>query len=90
MANFLEDRASCFTLTVFLTACDRKCSVALTHRAVGWSALCDVVFLERTHLFSVMLFKLLTYENVLAKSIGCENIYTIRRSIGNISIQISK
>ena len=34
-------RASCFTLTVFLMACDSQCSVALSHGAVGWSVVCD-------------------------------------------------
>ena len=34
-------RVICFTLTVFLIACDSQCSVALPHGAVGWSAVCD-------------------------------------------------
>ena len=36
-----EERAGCFALIVFLIACDCKCSVALPHNAVGWSAACD-------------------------------------------------
>ena len=38
-----EERASCFTLTVYLTSCDDQCSLPLTHGAMGWSALCDCV-----------------------------------------------
>ena len=28
-------------LTVFLMSCDSQCSVALSHAAEGWSAVCD-------------------------------------------------
>ena len=30
--------------------CNYKCSVALPHGAVGWSAVCDLVFPDHTHL----------------------------------------
>ena len=36
-----EERAGCFTLTIFLMSCDSRCSVALPDGAVGWSAVCD-------------------------------------------------
>ena len=36
-----EERADCFTLTLFPTSCDCKCSVALSRGAVSWSAVCD-------------------------------------------------
>ena len=36
-----EERAGCFTLTVFLMSCDSKCSVALPYCGVGWSAACN-------------------------------------------------
>ena len=36
-----EERTGCFTLTVFLMSCDSQCSVALSHSAVDWSAMCD-------------------------------------------------
>ena len=36
-----EGRACCFTLIVFLLSYDFKCSVALSHGAVGWSAIFD-------------------------------------------------
>ena len=31
-----EEKAGCFTLTVFLMHCDSQCSVPLLHDAVGW------------------------------------------------------
>ena len=36
-----EIRAGCFSLTVFLMSCDSQCSVALSHGAICWSAMCD-------------------------------------------------
>ena len=36
-----EEKAGCFALTVFLMSCDTQCSVALSHGAMGWSAICD-------------------------------------------------
>ena len=36
-----EERAGCFDLMIFLMSCDCKCSVALPHGVVGWSAVCD-------------------------------------------------
>ena len=36
-----RERAGCLTFIVFLVSCDCKCSVALPHVAVGWSAKCD-------------------------------------------------
>ena len=36
-----EERAGCFTLTVFLIFCDSKCSVTLPHDAMDWSAVCN-------------------------------------------------
>ena len=45
-----EERAGCFALTVFLLSFDSQCSVALPHGAVGWSAVCDVVFFDHTYL----------------------------------------
>ena len=38
-----EERAGCFALIV-LNSCYCKCSVALPHCAVGWSAVCDCVY----------------------------------------------
>ena len=32
-----EERASCFIYLILLVSCDRYCSVALPHCAVGWS-----------------------------------------------------
>ena len=41
--NYLhgEVRAGCFSFAGFLMSCDSQCSVALSHGAVGWSAVCD-------------------------------------------------
>ena len=36
-----EEKAGCFTLSVFLVSCDSKCSVALPHGVMGYSAVCD-------------------------------------------------
>ena len=36
---YAEERAGCFTLFVFLVSCD--CCVALSHNAMGLSAVCD-------------------------------------------------
>ena len=35
------ERTVCFTVIVFLIACDCKCSVTLPRYAMGWSAVCD-------------------------------------------------
>ena len=37
----MEERAYCFTLTVFLMSCDSQCCVALPRSAMGWSVVCD-------------------------------------------------
>ena len=41
--NYLDDeeRASCFTLTVFLMFCDSQFSVSLPRKTVGWPAVCN-------------------------------------------------
>ena len=44
------DRAGCVTLIVCLMSCDCWCSMAPPHSAIGWSAVCDCVFLDQTHL----------------------------------------
>ena len=36
-----EEKAGCFAFVVLQMYCYYKCSVALPHGAVGWSALCD-------------------------------------------------
>ena len=36
-----EERAGCFAFIVLLVSCYCKCSVALSHGAMGWSAVCD-------------------------------------------------
>ena len=36
-----EERAGCFAILVLQMSCYCKCSVALPHSAVGWSAVCD-------------------------------------------------
>ena len=36
-----EERGGGFTLFVFLIFCYCKCSVALSHGGVDWSAVCD-------------------------------------------------
>ena len=36
-----EEKAGCFAIIVLKTYCFYKCSVALPHGAVGWSAVCD-------------------------------------------------
>ena len=46
----VEERAGCFTLTVFLISCDSQCSVAIPPGAVDWSAVCDYVFPVSTYL----------------------------------------
>ena len=47
MSKFLnydeEERAVCFALIVFLVACNCQWSVALSHGAVGWYAVCDCI-----------------------------------------------
>ena len=47
----VEERAGCFTLTIFLVSCDSQCLVAISPGAVGWSAVCDCVFPACTYLF---------------------------------------
>ena len=41
--NHLEEteKAGCFAIIVLQMSCYCKCSVALPHGAVGWSAVCD-------------------------------------------------
>ena len=36
-----EDKAGCFGIIVVHMYCYYKCSVALPHGALGWSAVCD-------------------------------------------------
>ena len=36
-----EEKAGCFALIALHISCYCRCSVALPHVAVGWSALCD-------------------------------------------------
>ena len=36
-----EEKAGCFAIIVLQMYCYFKCSVALPHGAVGWSAVCD-------------------------------------------------
>ena len=36
-----KERAGCFAFIVFWMPCYCKCSVALPHGAMGWSAVCD-------------------------------------------------
>ena len=43
-----EERAGCFAFIVFRMSGYCKCSVALPHSVVGWSAMCDVVFSDPT------------------------------------------
>ena len=46
-----EEKAWCFAFIVFKMYCYCKCSVALPHGAVGWSALCEIVVIpDLTHL----------------------------------------
>ena len=45
-----EERAGYFTLFDFLVSCDCYCSVALSHGALSWYAVCDCVFPDHTHL----------------------------------------
>ena len=45
-----EERAGCFIFIVLRTSGYCKCSVALSHGAMGWSAVCDSVFPDHTHL----------------------------------------
>ena len=37
----MEKKAGCFAIIVLQVYCHCKCSVALPHGAVGWSAMCD-------------------------------------------------
>ena len=39
--SVLEERAGCLAFIIFRMSCYCKCSVALPHGAVGWSAVCD-------------------------------------------------
>ena len=53
-----EDNAGCFAIIVLQMYCYYKYSVALPHGAVSWSAVCDVVFPDHTHLlFAIILLK---------------------------------
>ena len=52
--NFMRINSWLLYLIDILMYCDCKCSVALPHGAVGWSALCDVVFSDHTHLLFVI------------------------------------
>ena len=49
-----KEKAGCFAEIVLQMYCYYKCSVALLHGAVGWSALCViVVYPDQTHLLFV-------------------------------------
>ena len=37
----LEEKAGCFAFIVLQMSCYCKCSVALPHGVMGWSAVCD-------------------------------------------------
>ena len=39
-----EEGAGCFAFIVFQMSCYCKCSAALPHGAMGWSAMCDCGF----------------------------------------------
>ena len=41
VCNHLEEEGGCFAIIVSQMYCYCKCSVALPHGAVGWSAMCD-------------------------------------------------
>ena len=45
-----EEKADCFAIFVLQMLCYYKCSVALPHGAMAWSAVCDCVFPDHTHL----------------------------------------
>ena len=40
-AAFEEEKVVCFAIIVLQMYCYHKCSVALPHCAMGWSAVCD-------------------------------------------------
>ena len=48
-----EERAYCFAFIFLRMSRYCKCFVALPHGAVGWSAVCDLVFPGHTHLHFV-------------------------------------
>ena len=50
-----KDRAGCFAFNVLQMSCYCKCSVALPHGAVGWSAVI-VVFPDHTDLPFIWLY----------------------------------
>ena len=37
----VEEEAGCFAIIVLQTYCYYKCSAALSHSTVGWTAVCD-------------------------------------------------
>ena len=43
VCNHLEEneKAGCYAIIVLQMYCNYKCSVALPHGALGWSAVCD-------------------------------------------------
>ena len=45
-----EEKDGYFAFTFLQMYCYNKCSVALPHGALGWSAVCDCVFPDHTHL----------------------------------------
>ena len=48
-----EEKAGCFTLTVYLMSCDNQCSVALPHGAFGWSAKQQVSIYRKYHNYTL-------------------------------------
>ena len=57
----MEEKAGCFAIIVLQMYCYCKCSIALPHGDVGWSAVCD----DHTHLFFVLVqpWKTRPYKN---------------------------
>ena len=52
----MEERAGYFAFIVFFDAFHYGCPVALPHGAMGWSAVCDVVFPDHTHFDHTLIF----------------------------------
>ena len=60
-----EEKAGCFAIIIVPQIhCYYKCSVALPHGAVGWSAVVIVVFPDHTHLlFRASAMNELSFDN---------------------------
>ena len=52
-----RERAGFFSIIVLQMYCYYKCSVALPHSVVGWSAVCDCGIPDHTHLLFPMKFQ---------------------------------